>query len=389
MENAGISEATIALPHQEKMVPEKNLIASFDKLFYTAGLVTHKSNIRGTNAERPLSERTERAQLFKQFKSVDEKNRNQRKEILAKAHARDEIYRQYLNQGEVKVNLPGLGEQIARYVVINPPESRKTAETNLIRPIYIIPGVSNDLDSVGALGTELPFVGRKVVILGFPESFLGKVTPEFTKAVAASSTYGPHAEFYKSALLKLAAAEGDINNMEVWGYSSGAPILEEILNDPNFQQRVGNAVLICPGSTVNQTKLQLGFGLMQEIKTLAGHLRNVPKYTLTYGSKTAMYPGQKERKGEVFDALLNRLNTQLDLWKKARVKKGGRIIVVSGSQDQLTKSYEVFNSKPETIAELKMVNPQIDVLEHPGSHAYPLIHPGPVVDRIFRMQKAA
>ena len=42
------------------------------------------------------------------------------------------------NQQEVRVDMGELGEQMARYIVLTPPEGRKTAETDSKPPIFLI-----------------------------------------------------------------------------------------------------------------------------------------------------------------------------------------------------------------------------------------------------------
>lgn len=98
---------TIGERHAEPQMPEKNALG-FDKQYYRAGLVTKPSGIKSPQSEidqsRPQSLRAVRAELFKQIR----KDRVDPHAALQEAHARDEIARQFLTQGEVAVDLPGL-----------------------------------------------------------------------------------------------------------------------------------------------------------------------------------------------------------------------------------------------------------------------------------------
>jgi len=379
-------EVSIHPPHQEVRVPEFNEIGRVNKLLYLFGKVTARTRTslsgerREKKSERPLSLRTTRAKLYHEVMLTPDKN--SRREIFAEAHVRDGIATQYLNQGEVTVTLPGLGEQTARYTRIEAPESRKTPETSTKPPIFLIPGISNDIDCVGALAQELPYSGRSVVVVGFPDSFMGSVTKEFAQAVEASPDYTPHTEFFKHALDALIREDTPV---ELWGFSTGSPIVEQILNDPKFQEKVTNAVLISPASVVDQTSKQLTLGTIKEIGKLLKRLSALGKYTYTSGREDTVPPepeGQRAIKKEVFGSLLTRVRTNLPLWEQARVKEGGNIIVVSGKKDEMTKSYLAEDAFTQ--------NPQIHVLHlSEGSHATPLTEPEEVLRKIFDLQRNA
>lgn len=381
-------KTVIMPPTQERSVSEGNLVGNLERLLYMFRLITHQSTIKRSEikSERPLSLRTTRAQLFKEFKQTPKADREARSSILDEAHVRDEIARQYLNQGEVKVNVPNLGEQSARYSIINPPEGRRTVDTDSKPPIFLIPGISNDIDCVGALAQEIPFMGRKVIVVGMPESQMGKVTLEFAKAVSDSSSFGPHVEFFKGAINALV---GENSQVELWGHSAGSAIIAEILNDPKFQERVTDAVFLNPASSANISEKALNLGVLNELRNLVG--RNLPKYTLTVGATSNLPDTQEQKslKANVTKLMLKKVCTLAEGWKKARVREGGKILVYSGRKDQLTRSYELFKEDRDSLDRVKYINHQIEVIDDPnGFHSTPLTEPQRVIRQIFNKQSA-
>lgn len=381
-----VTETTVTPAQQEKEVPENNLIRNYNKLFYFLRLVTRKSIIEGSkiegtdsSIERPISQRATRAQLFKKFLAIPKSDKEGRKNILAEAHVRDEITKQYLNQGEVKVNIPRLGEQSARYTVMEPPQP-KIDEAAKKPPIFLIPGLANDIDCVGALAQELPFMGRKTIVVGVPESEMGRITPEFTQAASNTDSFSPHCEFFKGAVNALV---GENQLVELWGYSSGSTIIAEMLNDPEFRQKVSCAVLLSPAASSNITKNALNLGILNELRNLLS--RNLPKYTLSLAKSSG---GEQDRlKGEVFQAMLKKVRTATAAWKKARVRDGGKIVIFSGEKDFMTKSFEIFKGDPASTAKLKQENPQIEVIDSPNAfHTTPLLEPQTVIQEVSKVQ---
>ncbi len=369
-------------PVQEVEEPVENLAEKFDRIFYAREMVTGKSSIKSKEnpderIERPEFLRARRADLYKELRSLPKEDKDGRRRIIKEAHLRDEITRQYLMQSELSVTIPGLGEQRARCINITPPEPLQTEETTSKPPVFLIPGISNDVDCVGNLVHELAMEGRQVIVVGYPESFKGQTTEAFADAVAQDEGYRPHADFFKAALDHFYKKNEDI---ELWGLSTGAPIAETILEDPIFQQRVENAVLLCPASCVDQSVTSLKLGLLHDI----GFMREpgtAASLSWTTESKTPREKDQKELRKKVFKSLLKKITKKLDYWKGARVKEGGSIVVLSGQQDKVTKSSEA--------VDLFLENPQIRVIDLPdGYHATPGVEPEKVLPKIFETQKA-
>lgn len=378
--NFGISKSSVSELRQEPVVPEENLLENHQSLFYKLAKVTRASLIPRTESHRPLSLRTERAQLFKEVVEARKKGlTGEAHSIIFEAKIRDEIAKQYLNQGEVSVEFSDLGEQKARFIHIKPP---KEVDKNL-DPIFLIPGISNDIDCVGWLVQELAYQGREVVTVGFPDSFMGSVTSQFADAVEGSESYGPHTIFFKQALNKLIF---DGKKKELWGYSTGAPIIAEMLQDENLRRRVSKAVLICPASSSDMSKTDLNLGIAQDGVFLASKLSDTSKYTFTKGRNESevIEPEGKVQRGlkeKIFNRLLTKVRNKKDTWKSARVNDGGEIVVVSGQKDNMTRSRKTFYDEPE----LRKFNPQIRLVDLPdGHHVTPLIQPEVVLAEIHK-----
>lgn len=367
---------------QETTETVKNIVESFDKLFYSREAVTARGRFplperQGRIVERPLFSRAKRAELYKKYKEIPKENKEERKRILEEAHVRDELTAQFLNQGEISIALPGLGEQTARYTRINPPDPLQTEETDTKPPILIIPGISNDIECLAGLVQEIGMEGRKVVIVGFPESYKGEVTQEFSDAVKRDPEFGPHVEFFKNAIKGLMGEEG---NLELWGFSTGGTILEKILQDPKFQERTEQAVLICRASSVDQSVTRLKAGVIHDLGFISSP-GALPSLSWTMESKTPREKEQKRLRKEVLSSLLKRVSKRFDFWQDAKVQQGGKIIFVTGRKDQITKSYERNNDFVK--------NTQARVIDLPnGYHATPVTQPELVVPQIFDMQKA-
>jgi len=374
-----MAEVSIGSQEQLARVPEYNALAKLNGIMHFAGTVTETSRIAGQQGdiERPMTLRNRRSELYKAAMKSD---RPQRKELFKEAHVRDEIAREYLNQGVLKVTLPGLGTQEATYTTIDPPESQRTLETSGKPPIFLIPGAANDIDAVGNIVQELPYMGRSVTVVGMPDATLGKVTDQFAQSVAEDTHYKTHTDFYKQAIDALVGREGDF---ELWGFSTGAPISAEILSDPEYQRRVPNAVFISPASTIDQTTLQLGTGAVSESQKLLRRFRTLPRYSLVLpkGSNSPEDKLQQAINKKATNGILEKVKQRLDIWDDARVREGGNIVVVAGGRDELTKCHKGLDVFEE--------NPQTKILDLPdASHMTPITKASQILPQIFQLQAA-
>lgn len=320
---------------------------------------------------RSLATRAVRARLYRELESIPKENIEGRKRVLAEAHARDRIARDFLNQAELTVNLDSLGEQMAKYVTLEPPNTQHAQKV----PILFIPGISNDLDSVAGLAQEAAYSGRKITTVTFPDATIGRVTPEFAKATDKSETYQAHTAFYKAAIDKL-VPEG---NFELWGFSTGGPISAEILNDPKYQNRVTNAVLIGPASVVDQSiNKSLMPGLGHEIFGLKS---TAERYSFVTGAKEkTTNPEAEKARRDTFAALLKKVTTAMpDLYVGAKVREPGKILIISQAKDDVTKT--------EKGKDIFLANPQAQVITVPDAyHNTAVTEPERIITKIHQFQ---
>lgn len=372
----------IGQPTQETTVPEYNLLEkNLGQIFYRISAVTRPSVSRksGNEIERSLLTRANRADLLKKFKSIPKEDKEKRSEILKEAHERDEIGRQFLNQGEFKIELPKLGEQMSKYVVLEPPESRKSAEDIAKPTIFLIVGTASDIDSAGGLAQEIAYLGRKVILVAYPSATLGEITPQFAQETVDPKTKDPHVSFFKEAISKFREKEGDL---ELWGFSGGGAIVSEILTDPKFQNTTPNAVLLSPASTNTQTRPQFAAGIAHELTyVVTKKLKVAAKSSMVFSRKEDDKPGQAELKDKAWKSMIKKAHTKVPVWKNARVKHGGKIIVFSGQKDRITKSYLA----EEELSE----NTQMEIISDPeASHATALIESSKVLSKVFEAQNS-
>jgi hypothetical protein len=343
--------------------------------------------------ERTLALRRIRRELVNKVAETSKQDKDTRKSIIAEGHARDQIAEDFMNaQREVRVGIGELGEQMARFVVLTPPESRRTEQLDSKPPIFIVPGISNDLESMGMLPQEIAFEGRKVVLIGFPESWHGEVTVVFGKATEESQSYEPHTAFFKKAIEAVRQEQevknriGEPSDIELWGYSTGAAIVAEILTDSVFREKVSNAAIICPPSCVDQENLKI-FGqeiplpkaMVQELVQTFKNYRNASKRNVTNRREIEFTKDHRERMLKTYNALRKKVLRRNDwLEKDLQVKKGGTITLVSYDKDQLTKSYSV-------VDEIKQ-NPNLKVIELSGGHGTPLSNSETLINAVSSQQ---
>jgi len=361
---------------QEKEHPEKNLMDSFNRLFYLLGKVV-RENRGKLETERPvrtLYTRAKRAELYKQFKRT--RNRENRQKIVQEAKERDQVLKEFLHQGDVGVSRPEIGNAKARFAVVNPPVEK---EIKGEVPIVFIPGISNDLACVEQITQEAALSGRKIAVIGYPSSFMGEASPEFLASCKESQNFKSHATFFEDAIKKI-VPDG---NFELWGYSTGGPIVAEMLTDnKDFSERVTNAALIAPAGVVTQNKAEFLLGIAKDLRGLIpGAHKNVLTDIVTgKGRKEHVAPeasGQRKIKDEVSGILMDRIRRKSPCFDRMKVQEGGVITVVSYRGDDITKSRK-----------LKVENPQVgEHIKLPGHHGAPLLHAPELVSRISAAQE--
>jgi pimeloyl-ACP methyl ester carboxylesterase len=365
------------------------------------GILTHDSKIKLKDTQgdkaiqasrRTLALRRVRAELMDVVRKIPKTDTEGRRDLISQGHARDELAEQFMSgQEEVSVEVGDTGKQTARFVVLTPPETRRSEAQDAKPPIFMIPGISNDLESMGMLPQELAFSGRKVVLVGFPESWHGEATDAFGKATEESKTYEPHTTFFKEAISAIEDKQevrdkiGITSEIDLWGYSTGAAIVAEILaTDKQFREQVANAAIICPPNCVDQENFKI-FG--QEIPlpgaiinelwetVRPGNIKDAAKRNVTNRHDIQSTEDHRKRMLKTYNALREKVLRKNDWWKNdLRVKEGGKITVVSYDKDRLTKSYKV----ADEIAQ----NPNLHVIELSGSHNTPLSKPKEAIEAV-------
>ena len=358
---------------QEKKEDVKNLVETFEELYYVAGAVTAPSTFGRSEEnpegrERPFFLRAHRAELYQKIKSVSPEEREQ---VLKEANLRDAIAEQYLNQKDLKIHFSEYGDLSARMVDMNPPESLTTPENKNLPPIFLMPGIANDIEVVNNMACEIVMQGRRVVVVAQPESIKGHVTPEFADAVEKDATFGPHTAFFGEALKHIFK---DTDSFELWGFSTGGAIAALLLHDPEFQKKVTNAVLIAPAGFVEQSNLSLNVGLLHDMALFKN--KKSAHFIWGYGFKKNE---QLALHDQVMSSLVKKITHANDNWKDARVADGGSIVLVSGGKDMVTKTTTMNTAFKQ--------NPQIRVLDLPNAyHMSPQTEAQTIIPQILKEQ---
>ena len=154
----------------------------------------------------------------------------------------------------------------------------------------------------------------------------------------------------------------------MWGYSTGGPIVAELLSDPEIQERTANAVIVAPASCVNQSKLEFNAGLLKETREIIKNIRRFSNISMVYGRKTRGDVEMLNRRKRIFNTLLfQKVCRETEAWRDMKVKDSGKITFVLGEKDKITKGY----SKLKEFSALP--NPQVIVVGRlKWSHLSPL-----------------
>jgi hypothetical protein len=233
---------------------------------------------------------------------------------------------------------------------------------------------------MGISAQKLAFEGRTVVMIAFPESWKGEVTDAFGKATEESPTYEPHTTFFKKAIEQIRANQqtkdeiGDAQAIDLWGYSTGAAIIAEMLTDPKFREEVANAALICPPSSVNQNMLQAAWGAAREgwEYIRPKNEESTARRNVVNRQGIEVTKDHRDRMLRTFNALKKKPLRSNGWWEKdMKVRDGGKITVVSYDHDEMTRAYK--------IADKIRANPNLNLVELPGTHETWLSNPDPLI----------
>ena len=369
-------------PEGSDMPGVRKILEATDSLSRPSGIRVRNSDGSFTRkSNRPDALRRVRRELAERIMPWTSKQ--DRHTSVEAGHARDELAEEYMaNQQEVRVDLGDLGEQMARFVILTPPEGRKTAETDSKPPIFLISGISNDLESMGMLPQEIAFKGRKVITIAYPESWHGNVTDEFGKATEESSTFEPHVSFFKQAIENIRKMPdvksklGEHDQIELWGYSAGALMVPEMLTDDAFGKKVSNAAIIAPASNYDQTMNQGKWHVfMDQIDTYLADFRNTAKMNLSFRGKIEVTADFRDRQERTFNALAKKVLRKFAWWEQdMKVADGGKIAVVSYANDMQTQT-------PRVDREISQ-NPNLHLIRLFGTHEAPKTEPGTLINAV-------
>lgn len=358
MVEAGISTEQ---PKHLKVDPVKEVAIVLDNwldLFYRLGMATRKTNAGSSNVnpqslERSVYNREQRANLRKGLLDGSRTLFETRKLTTTL----DEFDRSYLNQGAVNIDIPGLGIQSGQYASIE--LSSIETEKKGLPPIFLIPALSGDLNGVRPLVREAAMQGRRVVVLAYPDSLAGKVTPEFVEASIKSPSFEPHTAYFKNAIKMLI---GETPDFELWGFSNGGGIVSEILSDPKFQERVSNAVILAPGGGVDQSVTDIIKGIAHDFAVLGKPGEWSDSVTILPGQVLSTKEHYALWKKLFQSGLINKVGKNINKWGDMKVKEGGKIIVLTGGKDQITKSYRLNDNLSH------LPNNQVHVVGYPEAY---------------------
>lgn len=316
-----------------------------------------------------LPMRFERGKMLKEAREIRRnselgslKRREHQKEYVEHRVVEEE----FVNQRDLAVETEW-GKLEAKYVVLN--------EGAIGKPLVIIPGASNGMESMDSFVRKLAkrYPNRRIMVLGYPDAPSGKVTKEFCEAVKNDEGFGPHTNFFETAINKLCPT----GEMDVLGYSVGGAIAQEM----NLHECVDNLILVNPVGSKEMTDLEFKLGLIYEQLMLLAKFKDLPRYVFV-DDKTK--DEQKKMKYKTWIELGKKCHSiaQGKLLKGVSVK--GKVVVVSGTEDKETKAAEVFNHS--NLDKLREIQPKLDIGIVKGSfHAGPLVEPEKYIDEMDRL----
>ncbi len=358
----------------EPQEPVGNLWEKFNRYFYLRGHVTREARF-GHASENPdgiaypLFARARRARLHEQILKGRREGRSHDdlKGDLDEAHKLDEVLKQYVSQSTLRLPQGELGVNSSKRITLRAADAAPDKP-----PVFLVPGISGDIETMGNFAVEVAMRGREVTVVGYPESYNGSVTKEFADAVVTDSNYAPHASYFADALTHC-YPEGDV---ELWGYSTGAPIAAEILGEyPDVRERISNAVLVSPASVTDQSELSLKIGLARDVGIVTKGSGMVPHMNWTTGIRTAQKtdaPNNSAIRKIAFDGLLSHISKKSSVWDRMCVRDGAHATFVVGTRDEVVKAQR-------SLALLSHI-PNAVVRTIDGYHASALVQPGEVLE---------
>jgi hypothetical protein len=265
------------------------------------------------------------------FVSMMERNPESAESFFNEADKLKDLFDQFINQRkEIEIDMGDLGKQKSQYVDLTPKNNDLSKP-----PIILIPGISNDLDNIGEFPIELAAFGRRVIMIGYPESWMGKVTKDFRNAVEKSEKFEPHIKFFKSAIENLLGGDKQIDMV---GVSTGSVIISELMKNENFNFRVNQSNLIIPPGLIEVGSLDVSMAKELLVLTFCGKLKYMKKARVNNPIKITKSLEDRRLSDSTYRALERKVRLKYD-WQNSNLISGSgrKTEVIVCEQDKVTK----------------------------------------------------
>lgn len=290
--------------------------------------------------ENSFSVRAEHAKYYKRIVDIrnalksenDNETRsdlhNQYKEIVEEMRLFDDLSWQFQNNRQpIEVDLGETGTQMAVAVTLRP-ENIDPQKT----PLIIIPGISSNIEGVGAFPVKLAMESRQAVtIIGHPESWMGRVTPEFSQEVKKSENFEPHTTFFKKAINQIIGGE---TGFDLCGISAGCVLTGEITSDNEFNQRIGKINLIVPPGFTDMSKISNL--LIAAPKMLQESFSKDPRFTTSILDSINESKEQRGLKIDTYKAIRGHLLKKYNWWENPNLHQNRKTKVILSEKDGVT-----------------------------------------------------
>ncbi len=247
----------------------------------TSGTQTRETKIPGTEIDRGIVTRFQRAEIARAYKALRnqvrdaekkgedaEPHREVVKKFAAKAHVLekdlDTLNRQfYENITTVHVDDPELGVHEIPVVTLdlNPPaEGQEDTRT----PYFITPSYVTNYHESAAFSMALALAGEKVNVMTYPEKFkMAKSPDDWLDRVKKDGTLKPYAKLAGKIIQGLS-----LNRLNLIGISMGAGVSLEMASDPSLN--IQDLIIIEPPTVIGKNTLKqlFDFGVMEGVPAI-------------------------------------------------------------------------------------------------------------------------
>jgi hypothetical protein len=242
----------------------------------------------------------------------------------------DDLSHKFLTERqEINVDMGELGTQSAMIVRIKP----KNASPEK-KPLVYVPGISTNVDGTGIFPIKLAMeTGQEVIVIGHPESWFSKLTPEFVNKIKDSNNFEPHTKFFRSAIDTVL---GETSEFDLCGLSAGTIITSELVKDETFNKRVGKISLIVPPGLADMTKPT---NIFRGIRLFLRHelfKMNNPIYTGSIQTEAYEPMESVELRHTAYKNIRSKLAKKYEWWENENLNKGRKTKVILANHDEVT-----------------------------------------------------